>query len=614
MKQGYRVGLAGVLGLVSWGVLGWSGLDPLAREAAWRWRGPREAPVKIAYVTVDGQSVGALGGAPLKHAYLARALDRLFDEAQVSCVGITYGLSDYRASTLVDPQLAQEDHDALSAALARQGRVVLGVAHTKELDVQGPRWGVLREAPEPWARLAFAQGLVDRDPQKPPAARWVPARQPPALALELVRCHYGGRSIRYEQDRVFVEDAKGQVLVQAPLYAGRYLSPSWFQSFASEDLVSLTLEELIDPLQGGLSQKALKGLKDAIVLVGQGPPLKRLQALPLDPGGAPAMAIQGALVQSLAAGACLHFVPSWVGLLVCVLFAWGVLVCLERLSGWKLVGLLMGAFLSYTALAYVALIERYWALPLVAVLQAGLCALLFGFLWRLYLQEKEKRKIKDLFSTYVAQPFVEKLVAAPQPLSLEGEEHVLTAFFTDLGSFSAVAEVLQPQEVVRLMNDYLGVMTRLLQAQGGTLDKYIGDAIVAFFGAPVSLQDHAVRACQVALLIQQEHTALLARWDREGWPPIVQRLSTRIGIHTGPAIVGNIGSAIRFNYTMMGDSVNLAARGVEACKTHNVPIIVTEATYRAVRVRTQAFQFRALGPTALRGRSTEVSLYALEGF
>ena len=153
------------------------------------------------------------------------------------------------------------------------------------------------------------------------------------------------------------------------------------------------------------------------------------------------------------------------------------------------------------------------------------------------------------------------------------------------------------------MNDYLSEMTDLLQAEEGTLDKYIGDAIVMMFGMPLPVNDHAWRACVAALRMQERHKALRQRWVESGrWPEIVEQMRTRIGINTGEAVIGNMGSRVRFNYTMMGDSVNIAARCESSAKTYGVYTVVTEMTLTAALKTVPDLFYRKLDRVIFKGR------------
>jgi adenylate cyclase len=165
------------------------------------------------------------------------------------------------------------------------------------------------------------------------------------------------------------------------------------------------------------------------------------------------------------------------------------------------------------------------------------------------------------------------------------------------------------------MNDYLTEMTDILHDNGGTLDKFIGDAIVGMFGAPLAFAGHAYHACRAALLIQKRQLELREKWRKEGdWPDIVFEMQTRIGLNSGQAIIGNMGSRRRFNYTMMGDTVNLAARSESGAKSYGVYTMITSETKTLAQGFKDDITFRFLDRIIVKGRSAPVEMYELVGF
>jgi adenylate cyclase len=166
------------------------------------------------------------------------------------------------------------------------------------------------------------------------------------------------------------------------------------------------------------------------------------------------------------------------------------------------------------------------------------------------------------------------------------------------------------------MNEYLTACTDLVQEQGGTLDKYIGDAVVAMFGAPIPVKDHAYRACVATQLVHQKLRDLRQKWESEGdkWPKIVWEMQSRIGLNTGVCMIGNMGSRTRFNYTMMGDNVNLAARMESGAKSWGAYTMCSEVTKQACELHGgDRVVFRALGRIVVKGRTKPVPIYEIVG-
>ncbi len=194
-------------------------------------------------------------------------------------------------------------------------------------------------------------------------------------------------------------------------------------------------------------------------------------------------------------------------------------------------------------------------------------------------ERKQKVLIKGMFSRYVNPSIVDELVAHPEKLRLGGERKVLTVFFSDIEEFTSLSEKLPPETLVSILNEYLSEMTEIVLENKGTLDKYEGDAIVAFWGAPIPQSDHALLACRTAIQMQRSISRMHERWRKEGKPIF----KVRIGVNTGEVIVGNMGGVTRFDYTVIGDSVNLGARLEGVNKQYRTNTIISEHTYRQVR-------------------------------
>ncbi|MFQ5481479.1 MAG: CHASE2 domain-containing protein [Nitrospinaceae bacterium] len=227
-------------------------------------------------------------------------------------------------------------------------------------------------------------------------------------------------------------------------------------------------------------------------------------------------------------------------------------------------------------------------------------------LYRFVFEERQKRFIKQAFSQYLAPSVVNLVVANPELLKLGGERKELTAFFTDLEGFTTISEQLTPERLVELLNNYLTEMSDIMLNHEGTIDKYEGDAIAAFFGAPVFYEDHAWRACITALEMQSRLAELRAQWKKDGWP----ELYMRIGINTGPMVVGNMGSKDRMDYTMMGDSVNLAARLEGANKYYKTYTMISGMTLAHVKDRVEV---RELDTIRVVGKSEPAPIFELLG-
>ncbi|MFQ5444064.1 MAG: CHASE2 domain-containing protein, partial [Nitrospinales bacterium] len=221
-------------------------------------------------------------------------------------------------------------------------------------------------------------------------------------------------------------------------------------------------------------------------------------------------------------------------------------------------------------------------------------------------EEKQKHFIQNVFGQFLSPKVVDQLIEDPSKLKLGGEQKELTAFFSDVAGFSSISENLSPTELVELLNEYLSAMSDILVDHDGTIDKYEGDAIIAFFGAPVNYPDHAKRACLVSLEMQKKLREMRQNWKSQNRP----QLNVRIGLNTGLMVIGNMGSTRRMDYTMMGDSVNLASRLEGVNKQYGTFTMLSEFTYIQAK---EVIEARELDMIRVVGKSEPIKIYELLG-
>jgi adenylate cyclase len=264
---------------------------------------------------------------------------------------------------------------------------------------------------------------------------------------------------------------------------------------------------------------------------------------------------------------------------------------------------LLGAFLLLACYLFAR-----WRIWIVIVLPSTTLAVNYLVIisYRFFFEERQKRKVRAAFTQYVPPGVIAQVLQHPEFLRLGGEEKELTAMFSDIRGFTTLSEGLSPTALVELLNEFLSAMTDVIFDNWGTLDKYIGDAIMAFWGAPFPQSDHAVRACRTALQMIDVLKTLQAKWEAQGRP----RIDVGIGINTGPMVVGNMGSTKRFNFTIMGDSVNLASRLEGINKEFGTRIIVSEATYLETQ---EHFTVRELDLIRVKGKKKPVKIFELLG-
>ena len=270
----------------------------------------------------------------------------------------------------------------------------------------------------------------------------------------------------------------------------------------------------------------------------------------------------------------------------------------------------------YTLLAYICFKHNVYigvSKQLLAIIATNTLAMVV----QAYFESKEKKFITSSFKQYISPELIDEMVAGGITPQLGGEESNITAYFTDIQSFSTFSEQIgNPTKLVELLNEYLTAMTEVLTTKNkGTLDKYEGDAIIAFFGAPMKYDDHAKRACDTALDMQSELLKLRKKWHSEEkkWPSVVLNMHMRIGINTGNIVTGNMGSTMRKNYTMMGDEVNLAARLESAAKQYGAYIHICKNTIdQLVEQKTNnQYIYRPLDIIRVVGKDEPVETYEL---
>lgn len=227
-----------------------------------------------------------------------------------------------------------------------------------------------------------------------------------------------------------------------------------------------------------------------------------------------------------------------------------------------------------------------------------------GVAYHRVLAMREKAQVTRTFGHYVSYQVVDRLLKEPELVRLGGEKKELTVLFSDIRGFTTISESLDPESVVNLLNEYLTAMTKIVFKYDGVLDKYMGDAIMAFYGAPIEMADHADKACLTALEMIEELKELQVKWKETGVPVI----DIGIGINSGQMVVGNMGSDVRFDYTVMGDSVNLGSRLEGTNKQYGTRIIVSEFTRKIINSK---LNFRELDLVRVKGKKEPVRIYEL---
>jgi adenylate cyclase len=435
------------------------------------------------------------------------------------------------------------------------------------------------------AAVAVAEGLTPGSVTTDGRVLRLGTRELPLIRQE-IPSFYGERA---EARRALVRFPGGVLTDGKPTYREH----SFYDLFYSEQQLLAGEKPLVDPAS----------LKGAIVLVGTtAPGLHDLFSVPLA-GKMPGMQVHASALDNLLSGRFLAPAPAWAAALVLLACALAAALGVTVPGVWRgLAGgaLVLAALLGGSVLLFGAGTWLQVTPPFVAVVLAAFGGVAYQYL----VEDREKRKVKQLFSRYVSRDVCEQLMADPSRARLGGSRREMTVLFSDIRGFTTFSEAGQPEEIVQQLNEYFTRMVEVVFSHRGTLDKFVGDAVMALFGAPLDDPDHAEHAVQAARAMLRELEALNRGWAAEGRPT----LAIGVGINTGEMVAGNIGSESIMSYTVIGDAVNLASRLESLNKQYGTSIIVSETT----RARLKGYyQARALGDAVVKGKTRAVPIFEI---
>ena len=328
-----------------------------------------------------------------------------------------------------------------------------------------------------------------------------------------------------------------------------------------------------------------------------------IKSTPIDPK-LPGVAVHGFILNSLLTRSFILRSPGWVNGALTVMLGLLVTALAGTLPTARAAIFSVASMVGYALLAYLLFVLFALWVVLVAPVTAGFLSYAVVTAYRQLTEERQKREIKHAFQHYLAPSVIEEILKDPSSLRLGGQRKEVTVFFSDIAGFTPIAENLAPEDLTALLNEYLTDMSDVILVHEGYLNKYVGDALMAVFGAPLDQADHAVRACRAALESQTRLVQLRDKLQTEKRPLI----RARIGINSGPMIVGNMGSEKLFDYTVIGDNVNVGARLEAANKAFSTEIIIGEQTYELV---SEEFECRRLGLVSVKGKVRPVGSYEL---
>jgi len=630
-------------------------LDHIIYDARLRFTMPGGVDERIVILDIDEKSLAApeLGRWPWGRDKVAALVDKLFDKYGIAALGFDVVNAEPDASSglpvlerLADGELKGNaefqaalarlrpalDHDARFARAIKGRPVVLGYYFTSEAEAQSREAHGAIPAPvlpagtfagrtipfTSWAgyggnlpafqAAAAAAGhfnpVVDEDGvvRRVPMLAEYQGRYYEPLALAVVRMLLDFPPVEpgYPPDRFMSRTYSGlEWLAVGKLRVPVDENAAALVPFRG-DARSFPYLSLVDVFLDRVPAERLRG---RIALVGTSAPgLVDLRATPVN-RAYPGVEVHANLIAGMLDGT-IKGRPAYVlGAEVVLLLAGGLAlaVLLPLLSPLRAT-LAAGAALA----GYAGLNLGVWqtadiALPLASSLLMTVAMFALNMSYGYFVESRAKRQFTELFGQYVPPELVDQMARDPGKYSMEGRSEELTVLFSDIRGFTSIAEGMEPKELSQLLNEYLTEMTRVIGEHRGTLDKYIGDAIMAFWGAPVAEPRHAERAVAAAVAMQAALGPLNERFRARGWP----ELRIGIGINTGPMRVGDMGSRSRKAYTVLGDAVNLASRLEGLTKQYGVGIIVGEATRQAVG----GTVFRELDRVRVKGKDAPTAIY-----
>lgn len=590
---------AGLLGaLLAWAA---PGLELASLDARFRLRGPRPASGRVTLVLVDDRGLEALSSWA-DSARLLWALRALGVELVVSDIVFRHAGQDApalleatrRALPVVHPvgvaflppgdwpvegALTEDDRQVPPELLARTGPPSLVPGEALAVDRVLTPYPPLMEAAAGLGHIGVRldpDGVLRRLPLVASLdGRLLPAAPLAGLCLslgvpqeslgwtgrEVVLSPPGGPELRLPTD------ARGEALID-------FLGP-----FDVQFLPHVHADEVLDasrnPQLGAALVERLSGKLVYLGVVGAG--IADLSPTPFDPSPpAPRVLALASLLDQLVSGRSLQEPPGWLAWLAALGLGLGLTALARGRRGWPMHLAALATLALVGTAAWLAFSQAGWVLPVAAPGLAVGLAWVGGLGLRLGQAERTRRQVTQTFGRYLSRAVLDKVLAQPEGLTLQAERKVVSVLFSDIVSFSDTCERLTPEEVHQLLGEYLERMVTCVFAEEGTVDKFIGDGLLAFFGDPVPQPDHAARAVRAARAMLAEVEALNAAWSAQGRPTI----QIRIGVNTGPVVVGNVGARQRVEYTVLGHEVNRAQRLEAAARPGT--LLLGPATWEAV--------------------------------
>ncbi len=575
---------AGFAGVVLCFSSAWRGVELKTFDALSVRTAPGEVALPITIIAIDEESMGAMNLQwPWPRNLYADLLDRL-KEAEVAAVAFDIVFSE--------PARDSAEDAAFARAIREFGRPVVMAANLEYRETAHARQWIRADPRPAFVQAGAGVGLASVKTDDDGVLRAIPVSQG-AFWLAIVTAF----------DKVYPGVARNLSVTARDRI--RYLGPA-------HTFPTIPFHRMLDP-ETLLSKNWKDVLRDNVVLVGRSlkttPELNLVeQDLFFTPFFAstglltPGVEVQATIVANMLSGETLREAPGAYALFLVLATTFLAWLAMGTWHPWKSA--------AWTVALAALVVATDWALfhyqRLWVPASAALATLGFAYIGqgaRAYLSERARRlQLRRAFSVYVSPAIVDEIVADPDKLKLGGERRDITLLFTDLAGFTGISESMAAEEVAGILNRHLAEMTAIVIGRGGTVDKFIGDAVMAFWGAPVADADQCLHALDAAVDMQAAMGKMRAELIAAGAPP----LRMRIGLHRGECIVGNLGGLQRFDYTAIGDGVNLASRLEGVNNVYGTGILVSEAVAAAIG---EARSLRPVDSVRVKGRKQAVGLF-----
>ncbi len=536
---------------------------------------------EIIIVAIDNNSLQKLGRWPWDRKIQARLIDKI-NEYKPEVIGFDVNF----------PEESYEEADVkLEQAIISAGNVILPIEVELKIEKNKTVASSFLFPIEKIKNVAIGLGITNTPPDQDSVFRKLPTiiydksgQKHPVFAVAIADFYLKNKNF---YSPTMLTDKKGNMIIN---YVGK---PGTF-----------TIISAVDVINGEIKTNVLK---NNIVLVGAtAPDLHDEQITPVSAG----RPMSGVEIHANAINTILNNdflrplnIYAQLAIFIFLIFSVSLVLMLFRIINSSII---TAVILIIYLIASLVAFEKGIIFDLFYAILTIVLTYLVVVVWKYIAEYKEKQQMKNVFSHYVSPEVIKEILADPNKLELGGEKKELTILFSDIRGFTTISENLPPEKLVQLLNKYLGAMSDLIMESNGVVDKYIGDAIMAFWGAPVKQPNHAQLACETALRM----ISVLNEKQNEWRKKFGVELRIGIGINTGQAIIGNMGSSKRFDYTIIGDSVNIASRLEGLTKQYGVPIIISDC------VKNQAgdkFLFRYLDKTTVKGKKEAIEIYELVG-